>query len=259
MPLVVGGGPVGVDLREDRRPLQLPRHLLPARIRGGQGVGGDVHLGVHPAAVGEVGEDLEAGPGPREGLDPGGDGLGHAVHGVGPHGVPDVDQEVDDEHRAGPGLGGRSGARGPPLLPPLPGGDRGPGWRARGAPRGPPGSAPGRPRGRRRPRAGSGRSSPARSRSSGCRPRARIRRAELLAAATTEGSSIAMGISRSRPSIRKLAAMPRGKGRSPTTFSIIRSASSRPNPVAEARISRSSGVRSTRSAIAARRSAGGRR
>ncbi len=48
--------------------------------------------------------------------------------------------------------------------------------------------------------------------------------APLLAAAITEGSSVAMGIRTSRPSMTKLVAIPRGMANRPTTFSTILSA-----------------------------------
>ena len=54
-------------------------------------------------------------------------------------------------------------------------------------------------------------------------PPRRARSAPWLAAATTEGSSTAIGMSRSRPFMRKLVAMPTGKEKLPIAFSIIAS------------------------------------
>ncbi|VVB72294.1 Uncharacterised protein [uncultured archaeon] len=55
-------------------------------------------------------------------------------------------------------------------------------------------------------------------------PASRAILAPLLAAAITDGSSVAMGISTSRPSITKLVAMPSGTWNMPITFSTILSA-----------------------------------
>ena len=52
-------------------------------------------------------------------------------------------------------------------------------------------------------------------------PPARSILAAWLAAATTEGSSMAMGASRSWPLMRKLTHTPRGKPMTPTAFSTI--------------------------------------
>ncbi len=64
--------------------------------------------------------------------------------------------------------------------------------------------------------------------------------AALLAAATTDGSSIAIGIKWSLPLITKFTAIPTGKGMVPTTFSIILSAISPSAPVLPSTFSSSS-------------------
>jgi len=55
-------------------------------------------------------------------------------------------------------------------------------------------------------------------------PPPRAMRAPLLAAAITEGSSVAIGMRTSWPSITKLVAMPKGTWNIPITFSTIFSA-----------------------------------
>ncbi|VVC71809.1 Uncharacterised protein [uncultured archaeon] len=74
-------------------------------------------------------------------------------------------------------------------------------------------------------------------------PVARASFAALLAAATTLGSSIAMGTSLSTPFTVKLTAIPSGIGMQPTTFSIILSAVSRGNPAKPLRSAASSSER----------------
>ena len=76
------------------------------------------------------------------------------------------------------------------------------------------------------------------------------------AAATTDGSSTAIGTSTSRPLTWKLPATPSGSSKAPMTFSIMPSARSRPSAPGSASCWRSSGVRPAASAMAARRWAG---
>ncbi len=58
------------------------------------------------------------------------------------------------------------------------------------------------------------------------KPSGRAMRAALEAAATTDGSSIAIGTSTSLPSMQKFAATANGSAYVPTTFSIMPSATS---------------------------------
>ncbi len=80
-----------------------------------------------------------------------------------------------------------------------------------------------------------------------------------LAPATTDGSSIAIGTSTSRPLTTKLAATPNGKPKTPTTFSISLSANSGLRAVSGVpeRAASSAGVRSAHSPMASARASTG--
>ncbi len=100
-PLVVGGGPVGIALGEDRRLDDAAGEgASRLRIRRSEALHRHPPRGVNGAEIGEIREDPEVHPATAERFDPRGEPLAHRVDGVGAHRVLNVHEDFDDPHVA---------------------------------------------------------------------------------------------------------------------------------------------------------------
>jgi hypothetical protein len=93
----VGGGAVGIVLRETRGGDDAVAHGGAVERLGGQRAHGDAGLHAHAAAIAQVGQDAQAGPPARQPRHLLAQRLRDRVHHVGAHRVAAVDVHVDDD------------------------------------------------------------------------------------------------------------------------------------------------------------------